>query len=179
EDEFIRRPEIKIIIPDSLKVQLVDDWENVTKNQKLVKLPREPTVNQILTNWKESMKKSHTRQSRNDDIIAEVVSGLKLYFDKALPNILLYRFERLQYVEIKKQHPEKSFSEIYGAEHLMRLFVQLPSLIAHTNMDQDAVNILRDYFVEFLKYVQKNHQELFVSEYETASPNYIAQQKMA
>ena len=41
-------------------------------------------------------------------------------------------------------------TEIYGSEHLLRLFVQLPCLIAHTNIDQDAVNILKDHFASFL-----------------------------
>lgn len=31
----MKRPEIKISIPDNLKVQLVDDWEAITKNQQV------------------------------------------------------------------------------------------------------------------------------------------------
>lgn len=31
----MKRPEIKITIPDALKVQLVDDWEAITKNQQV------------------------------------------------------------------------------------------------------------------------------------------------
>ena len=30
-----RRPEVKIVIPDVLKLQLVDDWENVTKHNQV------------------------------------------------------------------------------------------------------------------------------------------------
>ena len=37
EEEYIKRPEIKIALPDALKLQLVDDWENVTK-KNLVRL---------------------------------------------------------------------------------------------------------------------------------------------
>ena len=48
EEESLRRPEIKIPIPDSLKVQLVDDWENVTKHEMLVKLPKTPNVKEVL-----------------------------------------------------------------------------------------------------------------------------------
>jgi mortality factor 4-like protein 1 len=81
----------------------------------------------------------------------EVVQGLKLYFEKTVGSILLYRFERQQYVDLKKQYADKSMSELYGVEHLLRLFVQLPSLIAHTNMDQDAINILKDHFAIFLQ----------------------------
>lgn len=35
----MKRPEIKISIPDALKTQLVDDWEAITKNQTVRWLP--------------------------------------------------------------------------------------------------------------------------------------------
>lgn len=35
----MKRPEIKISIPDNLKVQLVDDWEAITKNQQVCRSP--------------------------------------------------------------------------------------------------------------------------------------------
>ena len=35
EEEYKNRPEIKIVIPDSLKVKLVDDWEAITKNSQV------------------------------------------------------------------------------------------------------------------------------------------------
>lgn len=59
---------------------------------------------------------------RSDDSLKEVVDGIKIYFDRALGNILLYQFERGQYLEIRKAYPDKQCSEIYGAEHLLRLF---------------------------------------------------------
>lgn len=34
-DDFSKRPEVRIAIPEQLKTRLVDDWENVTKNQKV------------------------------------------------------------------------------------------------------------------------------------------------
>lgn len=56
------------------------------------------------------------------------MSGIVLYFDKALGNNLLYRFERAQYVDIRRKTAEaRPMSEIYGAEHLLRLFGQLLS----------------------------------------------------
>ncbi|KAJ3136144.1 Esa1p-associated factor [Physocladia obscura] len=171
EDEYLRRPEIKIPIPESLKIQLVDDWENVTKNQKLVSLPRTPNVAQILKLFKESALKNAVDQQQ-EDVLEELASGIKIYFDKALGNILLYRFERHQYVELKKKFSDKEMSEVYGAEHLLRLFVQLPQLIAHTNMDQETITVLKDHFVEFLKYMEVNASQLFLQAYEAASPTY-------
>jgi mortality factor 4-like protein 1 len=35
EVDFLRKPEVKISIPEVLKSQLVVDWEQVTKNQKV------------------------------------------------------------------------------------------------------------------------------------------------
>lgn len=52
EQDYLARPEIKLDIPDTLKGQLVDDWENVTKNQQLVTLPRQVTINEVLVRYK-------------------------------------------------------------------------------------------------------------------------------
>jgi mortality factor 4-like protein 1 len=55
--------------------------------------------------------------------LSEIIAGITLYFDKALGNNLLYRFERAQYVEQKRAgNADRPMSEIYGAEHLLRLF---------------------------------------------------------
>lgn len=35
EEDYLNRPEIRLDIPDTLKGRLVDDWENVTKNQQV------------------------------------------------------------------------------------------------------------------------------------------------
>ncbi|KAJ3329812.1 Esa1p-associated factor [Blyttiomyces sp. JEL0837] len=151
EEEFLKRPEVKIAIPEPLKARLVDDWENITKNQKLVSLPRKPTVMDILKLYREHCMKNVEGDSRQEDILNEITEGLKVYFNKALGNLLLYRFERQQYVELRKKFPDKVLADIYGAEHLLRLFVQLPQLIAHTNMDQDTIGQLKDHFTDFLK----------------------------
>ncbi|KTW31573.1 hypothetical protein T552_00211 [Pneumocystis carinii B80] len=174
EEDFTVKPEINIPIPDTLKAQLVDDWENITKNQQLVSLPRSPTVTEILQNYKNSIltlqKKRFT--DLDTDIFEEVVSGIKLYFDRCLGNILLYRFERQQYSDIRKTAKDKEMSDIYGAEHLLRLFVTLPELIAHTNMDYQSIQILKNYIKDFLKFLVKNQAEYFLKIYENASPNY-------
>ena len=65
------------------------------------------------------------------------MSGLQVYFDKALGSNLLYRFERPQYANIRKQfvtgptvqvNQEREMSSIYGAEHLLRMIGSLPLL---------------------------------------------------
>lgn len=48
------------------------------------------------------------------------MKGLRCYFDKALPVMLLYNNERKQYEEAVSS--DVSPSTVYGAEHLLRLF---------------------------------------------------------
>jgi hypothetical protein len=70
EDQYLKRPEVKIPIPDALRVKLVDDWEAITKNSQvcrvgiyipeqllnpiiqLVTLPRDPDVKTITQMYK-------------------------------------------------------------------------------------------------------------------------------
>ena len=63
-------------------------------------------------------------------VLPTVVSGLQVYFDRALGANLLYRFERPQYAEMRKRYvtgptvkvgQEREMSSIYGAEHLLRM----------------------------------------------------------
>ena len=39
EEDWLKRPEIKIPIPDALKVHLVDDWEAITKENRVRTAP--------------------------------------------------------------------------------------------------------------------------------------------
>ena len=87
-------------------------------------LPRNPNVVDILQAYSAAEKSARPKRpgSAEADIFEEVISGIQVYFDRCLGNILLYRFERQQYVDIRRSNDGKEMSEIYGAEHLLRLF---------------------------------------------------------
>ncbi|KAI8334648.1 chromo domain-containing protein required for cell polarity [Chlamydoabsidia padenii] len=174
ESEFLNRPEVRLDIPEALKCQLVDDWENITKNQQLVPLPREPTITHILAQYKQYKLDKKSGKDGNSDLIDEVNQGLCMYFNKALGTMLLYQFERQQYSDLRRKHHNKDMTDIYGAEHLLRLYVQLPTLIAHTTMDENTVSVLADHLGDILKYIQKMQKQLFVTEYQNASPSYVS-----
>lgn len=91
EENFHSRPSIKLVIPDHIKAILVDDWENVTKNAQLVPLPSAQPVSSILADYYEYEKPKRLPGSPQADILEEVVSGLKEYFEKCLGRLLLYR----------------------------------------------------------------------------------------
>ena len=52
----------------------------------------------------------------------EIILGVRLYFDRALGKMLLYRFERQQYATLLRRYGANArMSDLYGGEHLLRL----------------------------------------------------------
>ncbi|KAE8680656.1 Protein MRG1 [Hibiscus syriacus] len=152
---------IKIQIPSTLRKQLVDDWEFVTQQDQLVKLPRSPNVDDILTKYLEYRCKKDGTMS---DSIGEILKGIRCYFDKALPVMLLYEKERQQYHEVIVD--DVSPSTIYGAEHLLRLFVKFPELLAYVKIEEETLTHLQQKIIDFLKFLQKNQSTFFLSAYD-------------
>lgn len=152
---------VKIQIPSTLKKQLVDDWEFVNQQDKLVKLPRSPNVDDILTKYLQYRSK---KDGMMTDSIGEILKGIRCYFDKALPVMLLYKKERQQYHDLVVDNV--SPSTIYGAEHLLRLFVKLPELLAYVNIEDETLIRLQQKMIDFLKFMQKNQSTFFLSAYD-------------
>ncbi|KAK7422096.1 Esa1p-associated factor [Neonectria punicea] len=180
EDTFHSKPMINLPIPDHIQAMLVDDWENITKNNQLVPLPHTKPVTKILEDYLAHEKPQREEGSASMDILEEVIAGFREYFEKALSRILLYRFERHQHMDVRKlwenaeENSEiKSVCDVYGAEHLARLIVSLPELLAQTNMDQQSVSRLREEVGKFTVWLGKNCETYFVNEYETPSQEYI------
>ncbi|KAK4228317.1 MRG-domain-containing protein [Podospora fimiseda] len=179
EDNFHTRPSIKLPMADHLKAMLVDDWENVTKSMQLVPLPHVHPANEIFEDFLAEERPKYEEGSAALDIMEETIAGLREYFDRCLGRILLYRFERVQYKDMcalwnsAKDPKHQSAVDTYGAEHLARLLVTLPELIAQTNMDQQSANRLRDEVQKFTDWLARNVTKYFVSEYETPGQEYL------
>ncbi|KAF2584679.1 hypothetical protein F2Q70_00033800 [Brassica cretica] len=154
KDNVLAEKLLKIQMPATLKKQLVDDWENVTQKDKVVKLPRSPTVDEILSNEANFLR-------RITDAVGEILKGIRCYFDKALPMMLLYKKERQQYEEAIVD--DVSASTVYGAEHLLRLFVKFPELFSYVNMEEETWNRMQQTLLDFLKFIQKNQSTFLLS----------------
>ena len=87
-------------LPHGAKLKLIEDWEHITRERRLVKLPREPTINALL----EEFVTTKARRTSHERIYNEVCEGVRSYFNQALPTILLYKYERRQYREQKEAH---------------------------------------------------------------------------
>ncbi|KAF4995090.1 hypothetical protein FGRMN_5385 [Fusarium graminum] len=180
EDSFHNKPMINLPVPDHIQAMLVDDWENITKNNQLVPLPHAKPVTKILDDYLAHERPHREEGSSSMDILEEVIAGFREYFEKALSRVLLYRFERPQYMSVKKlwENAETNLEittvcDVYGAEHLARLIVSLPELLAQTNMDQQSVSRLREEIGKFNVWLGRNAETYFVNEYETPSQEYI------
>ena len=64
--------------------------------------------------------------------------------------------------------------ELYGAEHLLRLFVKLPELLAQCKMQREHMQVLVSKLMELLKFIQANKAKYFVTQYESATDEYLA-----
>ena len=169
EAEFTKKMEIKIKLPDELKNWLVDDWDLITRQKKLVEIPARTTVQQILDDYVKSKRGSKAKESQ----VVEVTSGIREYFDTMIGCQLLYKFEKPQYNKIVRESPEDAgMSSVYGAVHLVRLFVRLGQMLVYSDLDEKDINVLLSHIHDFLKYLARSN--LFsVNDYHVASPEYL------
>lgn len=172
EETFINRVEVKVKIPEELKPWLVDDWDLITRQKQLFHLPAKKSVDAVLEDYA-SYKKSRGNSDSKEYAVNEVVAGIREYFSVMLGTQLLYKFERPQYADVLASHPDTSMSQIYGAPHLLRLFVRIGAMLAYTPLDEKSLALLLSYLQDFLKYLVKNSTTLFsASDYEVAPPEY-------
>lgn len=139
-------------MPDNLKALLVDDWEYITKNLQVVPLPAKVPVNKILEMYMEDEKAKRTSPAEVD-VLEEIVAGIREYFDKSLGRLLLYRFEREQYHILRKKwengvegYVDKGPCDIYGAEHLARLFGKISFGVSMSSENRPNLCLIRVQF---------------------------------
>jgi hypothetical protein len=162
--------EVKVEIPEELKKWLADDWDLVTRQKQLVRLPKKQTVNDILLQYSSHLSTTDPDKTSSGQI-KEVCDGVREYFNAMLGAQLLYKFERPQYADMLGAHPDTPMAEIYGMEHLLRLFVRIGPMLSFTAMEEDSMSLLLSHMHTFLKYVAAN-QEMFTVEYDAAPQEY-------
>lgn len=182
EDTYETSLVIELNLPDLVRATLVDDWENVTKHLQLAVVPSKTPANQVLDDWFAYESKQRAPDTTSIDKLKEVVDGLKVYFKHALGKLLLYRFERFQYVDIyyRTQDPKdelaaKSMGDIYGPEHLLRLLSQMPEYASHSGMDRQDLLLLKEELERFALWIIRapNFDRYFSEPYVSASKEYL------
>ncbi|ELU01709.1 hypothetical protein CAPTEDRAFT_223835 [Capitella teleta] len=112
-------PSFEFDIPENLIKKLEDDCVCIKVKSKLVRLPADLNIITLLEGYVKNFavntlcataekQRAHpvNTPERNIALCKEVVDGLRVFFDFALPNILLYHPERSQYERLShKSHP--------------------------------------------------------------------------
>uniref|UniRef100_A0A383VIF0 Uncharacterized protein n=1 Tax=Tetradesmus obliquus TaxID=3088 RepID=A0A383VIF0_TETOB len=153
--------QLALELPAALQKQLLDQYDAMHDEGRTVALPRRPNVAQILQGYVAYVREKQGESAAEEDI----VMGLQVYFDKALYQCLLYRPERQQAQQALAagQAP----SAVYGAEHLLRLFVKLPELLPPTGAPEEQLQLLLQRMEDVLVYLQHQAAKIFapLSEY--------------
>lgn len=170
EAEYLGKVEVKINVPVELKRWLIDDWDLITRQKKLVEIPSRYSVDQILDDYLKSKSKGNKAKESQ---VKDVVDGIREYFNSMLGCQLLYRFERPQYQKIDKSlSDEFAMSSQYGVIHLVRLFVKIGQMLVYTELDVKEITVLDVHFQDFMKFIGK--QGYFSEkDYVTAPPEYL------
>ncbi|KAL4710998.1 hypothetical protein ACJJTC_017963 [Scirpophaga incertulas] len=173
EEQYLAKVEVKIKIPEELKVWLVDDWDVITRQQKLAILPAKLTVQQILDNYMTIKRASKSHNEAKEMLLRDVTDGIKEYFHATIGSQLLYKFERPQYSEILQEYPDTPMSQIYGSIHLLRLFARMGAMLSYTSLDEKSLQQVQTNVHDFLKYMVTNRSTLFnLQDYGNATPEY-------
>ncbi|POW11794.1 hypothetical protein PSTT_05067, partial [Puccinia striiformis] len=144
-----------------------------TAGEPAISLPRTPTVKKLLEEYEEyTINEPITTTPQSKNLIKEVNAGLKVYFDRSLGHSLLYRNERQQFIDIRKKLKGKLPSEIYGAEHLLRLIVNLPEMISHTKMEPEIIGIVQEHIAKILEWLVTEQSRVIQSPYIETSTTY-------
>lgn len=96
-EDFLNKNEVKIRIPEDLKTIVTDDWELIINQKKLVHLPFEVTINELLNQYliiKKNIKQKHSKHTIEGYV--DFITSLRKYFNYFLDKCLLYPKERQQ-----------------------------------------------------------------------------------
>lgn len=107
-----------------------------------------------------------------------MLAAVILYFDRSLAPFLLYRFERLQLRKYLQERPEsdkRSLSQVYGAEHLLRLFIKLPKLLSHARLASKDAAVLAERLNHLVAWLDSNRLRYFTTDYVRASEEYATE----
>eukprot|EP00977_Amphora_coffeiformis_P022056 scaffold10326_cov164-Amphora_coffeaeformis.AAC.2 len=87
----------------------------------------------------------------------DMANGIAQFFDDALPYRLLYREEypQLRVVQRTEALSDKAYSEIYGCEHLLRMFTRLPDLLVQDLTPEEYKPIFAK-LNDFARFLHKN-----------------------
>ena len=169
----------QMVLSFGLKKILVEEWEIVNQFDMVHQLPAEVTVQKVLDMYLESkgiekstLKLQSDETITNEEILEqerrtefiEMAEGILLFFEQALPFRLLYPSEQsqLSVLENTEKYQDTPKAELYGCEFLLRLFCQLPSILAEAyENEEDITKPMLAKINDIIRFLTKNQSHLF------------------
>ncbi|KAL9654148.1 hypothetical protein ABK040_016494 [Willaertia magna] len=119
-----------LTLPQKFKDDLIKDYKQIVKEEKLYKLPMKENIQTIINNYKQTLQEQSSDEEEIE-MTQFVLRGIIDYFDSCCVKLLLYKIEQKQVEEIQKTKlKSKKPSELYGYAHLLRFFTKFPTLLA-------------------------------------------------
>jgi len=165
--------EIVIPLSDELKAVLVDDFDYIGRQRKLLNVPSRYTVDDLINAYYQARKEVEGETEEQLLGAEEVCRGLKDYFNSTLGSQLLYKFERVQYSDTLKENTGVPMAQLYGPVHLLRLLTKLGPMLSAADIEQEAMDNLLVHVTDFISYMHKHRETLYqIDDYGTATPEY-------
>lgn len=170
--------EIKSLIPDELKIILVNDWENITRNNKLVIIPSKITVSKTIEDFKDYLELEFNDADNELTILLELTESIKQYFNQCIGTFLLYRYERIQFNELLESGEDEEgkrkiheFYDIYHPIFLLRLLSIFPNILTINEVDSSTIRLSKAYLDILLHWLNINKEKYLINiNYENQNP---------
>ena len=151
---YLNQRSVSLDLPLPLRARLADDFEAINQQGMLVPLPHKINLHEVIQRFGADQMTNDVNIQSSD--LQEFCKGLIWYFNCCLPCILLYPKERLQFHEFLQEEP----SNIYGADHLLRLLVQMPLILKESNLPAGKLSQLQQFLMDLMDWLQ-HHRECF------------------
>ena len=135
------------------------------------------TVTNKTDNILEDMNNNDEKKDDPMQVYRELINGIEQLFNRALGKNLLYRIERKQYDDYMYENPNVLPADIYGVEHLLRLFIKLPmflSMCNDMNDEEDSAKKIQAYLQSFIQFLgSTSSNKYFGTVYEKPDEEYL------
>lgn len=166
---------VRVPVPSTIQKRLCMELD-LMKQSKLVSIPCTPSVSSILRDYAEYRERRKQKIAQSAATVKEVAAmmqDLTRYFDLALPSCLLYRPEKLQHYKHMEENKGARPADMYGGEHLLRLFVKLPWLFSWAGVSSEDATELNQVMTDLMKFVERNVETYLVNDYFDADASYL------
>ena len=107
----------------------------------LFKLPAKVTVNNILEQYLDHLKRQTDVEAVKKGVAQEVIKGVGEYFNVSLGSQLLYSVEKQQYKDDCETVGAVQPADVYGSAHLLRLMVKIGGYLSFSNFSEHSSKV--------------------------------------